>query len=383
MFIVLLVILFSHMIMVIFSYRGEYLSRYDAQYWKMRYLHSQWVVPDSKESIGDDGLYAYTGWEYITGRNPTTLNAEVPPLGKYFIGLSIVLFKNQNIFALLSGVFVLISFYWLNRIIFKDNLLALIPVTFFSFEPLFTTQLRAPFLDLLYLGFLLLTMVFFLKKQYLWSAVFLGLMASTKNSASTFLIVAGTCFVYFFLTKQYKEIKNYSLTLPVALIAFLLTYMDMFLHGQTFRQFLGVQKWILTFYSNGAKGEFIVPWQMLLTGNWQTWWGQTVRVPEWHIGWAILLVIVIVSGLMMLFYKKFGFEHTFLPSPRPSPLKGEGVQVRKKVFVFIASWCFIYLFFLSFIPVWPRYLLLVLPFMYILLVEFCKGVFEKYIVKSA
>src|SRR6266403_1395413 len=141
LFLVLLILFFLHLSFRIFQYRGEYLSHYDASYWKDRYLHSQWVVPNSKQSIGDDGLYSYVGYEYITGRDPTTLNAELPPLGKYLIGLSILIFGNQNIFALLSGVMVLCSFYLLNKIIFKDRLLSLVPVFLFSLDPLFYTQL--------------------------------------------------------------------------------------------------------------------------------------------------------------------------------------------------------------------------------------------------
>src|SRR5438552_1706497 len=106
-FLIIIILFVLHLLFRLFSYKDDYLTKYDANYWKERYLHSQWVVPNSKESIGDDGLYAYAGWEYIHGRDPTTLNAEMPPFGKYVIGLCEVIFNNQNIFALLSGALVL------------------------------------------------------------------------------------------------------------------------------------------------------------------------------------------------------------------------------------------------------------------------------------
>src|SRR5476649_1705287 len=101
-FIILIVLFLIQFFFRVYSYRSEYLQKYNAEYWKQRYLHSQWVVPNSKESIGDDGLYAYVSWEYINGRDPTTINAELPPFGKYVIGFFEVVFGNQNLFALFS-----------------------------------------------------------------------------------------------------------------------------------------------------------------------------------------------------------------------------------------------------------------------------------------
>ena len=340
LFLVLLVLFFLHLGFRIFDVREEYLKRYDSQYWKDRYLHSQWVVPNSKESIGDDGLYAYVGWEYITGRDPTTLNAELPPLGKYLIGLSIVLFGNQNIFALLSGVLVLICFYLLNKIIFKDSYLAFLPVFLFSLDPLFYNQLRAPYLDLLYLGFLLLTFIFFLKEKFWISAIFLGAMMATKSSVTTFAIVAATMFVYLLYMKHTEQIKTFLLSLSVAIGVFVLTYSVYFLGGHNPLQFLGVQKWILNFYAIGAKGDPSTALQILLTGNWPNWFGPTLRVAEWTILWPVSLLLS-AYYLFLVFFKRKLY---------PSSLFG--------------IWIVIYLLFLAFIPVWPRYLLLLLPFMY-------------------
>lgn len=340
LFIFLLIIFFLQFIFRIFSYRNEYLSHFDSKYWKSRYEHSQWVVPNSKQSIGDDGLYAYAGWEYINGHDPTTLNAEIPPFGKYLIGLSIILFNNQNIFALLCGIFVLAMLFLLNKFIFKDNYLAFLPVFLFSFEPLFYTQLRAPFIDLLYLGLLLSTFYFFLREQFLISSIFLGLMTAAKASSTTFPLVSAAMLIYLIYMKHYPEIKKFFLYLPVAILVFLLTYIRYFLLGHDLRQFLGVQKWILTFYTNGAKGDPTSAWQILLAGKWPTWWGQTLAVNEWNIFWPLSLIATVYYTSSVL--------------PKHKLYKS----------MLFAIWIFLYLIFLSFVPVWPRYLLLVLPFMY-------------------
>ena len=372
LFIVLLIFFFLNFLSVIFSYRGEYLSHFDPAYWKERFLRSQWgvrpgcmltdphinpatcawddgyyqkhknekFVPYKENPLGDDGLYTYAGWEYVTGRDPTTLNAEAPPFGKYLIGLSILLFGNQNIFALLSGVFVLCAFYFLNMQVFKDKFFASIPVVLFSFEPLFYTQMRAPFLDLLYLGFLFLTLAFFLRKQFFHVAIFLGLMAATKNSLSTFLLVIGTTLIYLFITKRRKEIKKYLFTLPLAFLVFILTYARFFFDGHSIIEFLKVQKWIVDFYSNGVKGSMFSPLEILSTGTWNTWWGESIHVPEWHLGWVILFFVSLAAGFLIVQKDKYD-----------------------PVGIFVV-WFVVYLLFLSFIPMWPRYLLLLLPFMY-------------------
>lgn len=360
--IIFIALVVLHILFRVYSYRSEYLTPYNAKYWENRYLRSQWVIPldcsdqklISKDRqwcninkatykqqilLGDDGLYIYAGWEYIHGRNPTSLNAETPPFGKYLIGLSIIL-GNQNIFALLSGLLVLISLFLLNKQVVKDNFLAFLPVALFSFEPLFYTQLRAPFLDLLYLGLLLLVFFFVLRRQYILSAIFFGLMVSTKSSATTFILVALTVFLYLYFSKQFSEIKKFFLSLPITIAVFILTYMQLFLTGHSFRAFLGVQKWIINFYSTGATGSLIVPWQMLLTGKWSTWWGSTITVSEWHIGWSILFLSSFYFIYRFFKNKKWGIEGLFI------------------------IWIITYLIFLSNVPVWPRYLLLVLPFMY-------------------
>lgn len=373
-FIILLILVLAHLGFRIFQYSGEYLSRYDADYWKERVKNSQWgdrpacmltdphinpetcawddnyyeehkdepFVPYKEEPIGDDGLYVYAGWEYIHGLDPTMFNAEIPPLGKYLIGLTTLLFGNQNIFALVSGIVVLISFFFLNKIIFKDNFLALLPVALLSFDPLFYTQLRATFLDLLYLGFLLLTFIFFLKERFFIAAIFLGAMMATKASASTFAIVALSMFVYLIYMKHTEQIKKFVISLSVSIGVFLLTYSVYFFKGHNLIEFLGVQKWILNFYTGGAKGDPTTALQMLVTGNWPTWWGEVQRVPEWSILWPIALF-----ACAYYLYK---------------------VVLKRKLYssVLLLFWIIIYLVFLAFVPVWSRYLLLVLPFMYTL-----------------
>ncbi len=354
LFIVLIVLVVAHFLFRVFEYRTEYTTPFNAKYWEQKYNNSQWAKVDSEEPIGDDGLYTHAAWEYMQGRDPTTLNAELPPFGKYLIGLSELLFKNQNIFALLSGIFVLVSFYLVNTLLFKNKLFALIPVFIFSLEPLFYTQLRAPFLDLLYLGLLLMTFYFFLKKKFIGSAIFLGLMAATKSTASTLPLVIGTSGLYLLFTKQFIPLRKYLITLPIAGIVFVLTYFQFFLHGKSVMEFLSVQKWIIDFYAGGAKGTLTAPWEILFTGKYANWWGQVSIVSEWHIGWLLSVLLALLASFFIL--RKY----------------------RKSAWVLVSIWMLLYTLFLSFVPVWSRYFLLLLPFTYALSFWFILYVLKKH-----
>ena len=338
---VLLIILALHFVYRVYMFRDEYVVPFNGEYWENRYLESQWVVSGSSDPIGDDGLYTYLGWELVHGANPALINAEMPPLGKYLIGWSILVFNNQNYFALFSGLLVLISLYLFAKVAMDSSYLSIFVVALFSFEPLFWQQLHAPLLDLLYLAVLLLTFTFLLHKRYLLAAVFLGFMMSTKSALATFVLVQMTFVLYFLFKRNWYGLKKWILSSIIALVVFIISYFRFFWLGNSFLDFLKVQKWIINFYSIGAKAQLGSVWLMLASGKWLTWWNGVQHVPEWWIGWTALLVLFV--GYLVRLVKEREFKHV--------PL--------------VAIWLLIYLFFLTFIPVWPRYLLLVLPFLYI------------------
>lgn len=341
---IILLILFLQISFTIFQYKNNYLSKFDSHYWQQRYLHSQWVVPDSKESIGDDGLYIYAGWEYIHGKDPSLLNAEMPPFGKYLIGLSEIIFANQNIFALICGLLTLVSFFILNKIIFKDTILAILPVMLLSSDSLFYNQLKAPYLDTLYLALLIFTFIFILKKKLFLGNIFLGLTIATKSSLSSFILIVSVVLIYLFYMKNKKQIKKFLVFLPVSIIIFLMTYLRFFLLGHNLLDFLKLQKWILAFYETGAKGNPAAVWQILFTGKWPNWFGPVQTVNEWTIFWPLALVASIYFLYIVLLHR------------------------RQNKSTLLGFWIIVYLLFLTIVPVWPRYLLLVLPFMYTLTV---------------
>lgn len=362
----LLCVLFLNMLSHVVSTIPEYQVRFDPNYWTWRYEHSQWVSAPScaridphinpntcvwddswyalhgkekiEDTLGDDGLYTYAAWQYIHGKDPTLLNAEMPPLGKYLLGVFLLVFKSPALFGLATGLLCLALFYKLTLLIIKDRFWALVPVTVLSMDSLFLEQLRAPFFDLLYLLLLILAFILLIKKNYAWSLFVLGLFAATKSPFVVFLAILAFA-AYLFFSKR-KDVSKFLILMPITLFSFMATYTQFFLLGHSIRSFLGVQKWIWNFYSGGVKVPIGGVFPMIIGGWWRTWWDGTIRVGEWNIFW----LLGFVAFILIIF------------------VRGE----RKKVFS-IWIWSLFYLIFLSNVAVWPRYLLMVLPFFYTIL----------------
>lgn len=339
-FIFFLLIFFLHLLFRIYTYKDNYLSRFDPVYWEQRYNESQWVIGNSKNPIGDDGLFSYAAWKYIHGENPISIVPEYPPLGKYILGISIILFQNQNIFAALTGFFVLFTFYVLNIELFKNKLIAFLPVFLFSIEPLFYEQLKAPYFDLLYLLFLLLTFLFFLKKNYFLSSFFLGCFASIKFPSLVVVVITAIIF-YLLLSRNYLSLKKSLISIFLIFIVYIASYFRYFWLGNNIIDFLGFQKWIVNYYLIGAKGEIFSIFPLVVFGNWNTWWNGVIRVAEWNIFWPIIFLASLIYQAQIIIKRDFSSK-----------------------FFFLGVWLALLFLFLSIIPVWPRYLLLAIPFMY-------------------
>ena len=58
--------------------------------------------------IPDESVFSYVSGAYLRGMDPIMANSEITPLGKYFLALSILIFKNDRsiilFFAVASGL---------------------------------------------------------------------------------------------------------------------------------------------------------------------------------------------------------------------------------------------------------------------------------------
>ncbi len=331
--------------LVFYANRAAFTSSFDANYWKDRYEQSQWQLPVSTRTIGDDGLYLYEGWRVIKGDDPTTYNAEVPPLGKYLIGTSILLFNNGNWYGLIVTTFSIIAFFFLAKLLLQKTVLSLILTLLFLTDPLLTSQFPLTMLDSLQTFFAISTMAILIfvmqNPQKQLSVVLLGisfgLLAATKApifSPWLGLIIA------FSLLATFRRVWPMVIFCMAAGITYLIPYIPYFLMGHTFGEWLDVQKWILSVYRSTSTmanpGSALTTlllnrYQNIFTKMWEP-------ASMWSLAWPIITITAITGWITS---------------------KDRRVELPAACFVFIM------LIVLSFTSFWIRYLLPILPFLYL------------------
>lgn len=356
-FIVLLILItFYNIGSVVVSSWPSYSSH---DYWqrfpslKQSYLDSQYANKHSKAWIPDQIALAYAGGAFVRGVNPVLIIADTPPLGKYLIGFSAVLFDNEYVTSLFFCILSLFILYLLGKEVFKSTQIALLAPVFLSFEPIFKNQLvYSPLLDNIQLAFLLGSFYFFdrvlsNKKvflNFLVANVFLGLFISTKFYITGITIIMAQLLVLL-VRRGYFKILLYFLTLPISIFILFLTYIRIFAFGYSLRSLFGIQKYIFLYH----KSQLILPfsiWPLLLLNRWYVWFGNKMVITDsqWQITWPIITIISLITIFFYLLKK--------LP-------RNINVEV-------LMAWSIFYILFFSFGQITSRYLIIYIPVLYII-----------------
>ncbi|HVZ58652.1 MAG TPA: glycosyltransferase family 39 protein [Patescibacteria group bacterium] len=303
--------------------------------------------------ISDEVVNAYAGGAYIMGVSPIFIGADTPPLGRYFIGISTLIFNNENEINLFFAIGSLVMMYILARRICSTVFAALAPVAFFSSEIIFRNQLLyTPLLDIMQLLVLLCFFYVFMlgfetkKRKYFYFALasfFLGMFISIKFFATGVTLVAATV-ILLVIYKKFSQFVDYLITLPIAVGVLLGSYLDTLFSGTKLSHFLGIQKWVFLYH----KSQLILPfsiWALLLLNKWYVWWGATpvIHDTQWQVTWPIITVGTVLTGILILSKK----------IPR-SPW----VEL-------LLLWSGCYLLFFSFGQIASRYFVILLPVFYI------------------
>ncbi len=339
--------------------RGAVFNSYDIGYWKDRFEHSQWEMPMSQRIIGDDGLYAYVGLGLINGKDPSLVNPEAPPLAKYLIGLSIVLFDNPIFYSLVVGFACIIVYFFLAKNFLKDKFFALFTSLVLFEDPMFFSQFFKSWLDITQLFFLLLNLsAFYLitnnSRRTLWSMVSgLALGFFTQSKFPILLPIIFIFETYWFIKN--KLVKEYFWFLCAFGTGIILPYLRYFALGHSLIDFLRLNKYIVSFYLKSQLtthyGAFL---DSLFLGNFPSIAGAGIdRVYEWTLFWPLSFIISLFLTVKWL-----------LKGTKDKFIKYIGILTMISVIVF------------SLIPSYPRYLLLVLPFTYLLSAYFIKNLIK-------
>lgn len=352
--------------LVFWAHRALYTSTFDVTYWKDKYEHSQWKLPLSERILGDDGLYLYEGYRLMQGEDPTTLNAEVPPLGKYLIGASILVFGNGYIYGFISTTLALASLFLLSFALTANMTLSLIAVLVVSLDPLIAQQFSLTMLDstqLLFglLSLWLLTIVIKRRQPQVPYTLLLilgityGLFAATKAPIFSPLLLVVIALA---LGIKYRSIKPFIPVVVAAGVTYMLPYAWYFRLGHSVRDWLGVQKWILSFY----RGSYVSPnigsvLTTLIINRYQNLFSRAWEFADhWTFAWPAISGLVFVELYRIIRRKKIEIRSHY-------PL-----------IIFVA----LSLGFLSIIPFWTRYLVTVLPVVYLLALTHIPKYLERY-----
>jgi predicted membrane-bound dolichyl-phosphate-mannose-protein mannosyltransferase len=342
----LIILILLSLINTVVKNKNQYLVGFNYNKLNSLYKTSQFAqdVNDRENIIQDEDLYAFSGYYYLTTGDISSINIEHPPLGKYFIGLSAVIFNNQNIGQIFWAVIFLIFLFLISQKILKNTSLALLVVLLFIQERLFIEQITLSLLDLILAVFLLIFwLITLLKhKNKAWlivQGVSLGTIASIKYPTIAVMVFA-TWFIYKILIKtNAKKIKTEALYLIfLTTIVFLLSHLPFFIKNPNFLSFINLQEKALRIHlSHVPEYPKAQVFRVLFFNQWLAWWGEKnyIRTEFWNLFWPTTTLIFLAS------------------------------LIKIKNNLLIKLWSLVYLTFLSLRLFFPRYLFLLLPFFYL------------------
>ncbi len=297
--ILLILVIIVKLASYIFSNRYFFVRVFDPVYISDLYSNSQYVIGErSKGGIGDDGLYAFAGYYYFFQHGDVSkVNFEHPPLGKYFIGLSIFLFRNENVMNIIYFIILLIITYKIGQLIFEDNIFSILSCAILSFEPLFLDHLLRSLLDLPFTLFFTAGVYFFLKglrngKYYYLSMFSWGAAFSTRFFPAFLIIYIYMMLVIMLL--HIKSLKLFFISSFLVPLVYLISHISFFIYNPSVILFLWHKKWMLSWFT-GTPVIFGNIWQNIFTGSYIDSTGKLAANKHWTIIQPIIVLLSIFS----------------------------------------------------------------------------------------
>lgn len=345
-----------HLLLIIFISlvlfnKDVFTNRFDKKLLKRYYLSQDITheVDGVRQFLSDDEIYTATGYLYVTGKDPSEFNFEHPPFIKYLFGLSILLFNNPLIAQAILGLFLLIAMYLLGNKITGNPTVSFIATFLLILDPLFRDLVSKTLLDIGQTMLMLFYtyLVFFKKRNYILQGIILGLFAGTKFWVTPLFFI-GIYFLYFLIKKEVK-IKDWIFTFTIACITYSLLYIPTFIikHGN-FNLVWHILKTFKYLVDHDVSSYFGASLVFLMSGFIKAWWGtkQWEFIKPWFIIWPIGFLITTICSLKNIITKrKISLKYLFGFIP------------------------FLYIIFLGVQAPFPRYVLIILPFIYLILVD--------------
>lgn len=210
--------------------------------------------------VFDEVYHAYTAKEYLKGnkeawspwgKSPPGVAFEWlhPPIAKELMTGSMFILHTTDAWAwripgALLGILSVFLVYQLAQLLLVSQTASLLAALFFSVDGLVFVQSRTGMNDAYLVTFVLISVIFFVKKKYFFSALFMGIALSTKWPG-IFLYL-----IYFPLLLYHRRFKAliYFILLPP--IVYLLSYAPYFLIGYRISDFIELHRQIWWYQTN-------------------------------------------------------------------------------------------------------------------------------------
>lgn len=357
---IIILLIFAPFLLKVFENYGKFFGRgYQEQYkaYEKAYYNSQYANPEANGFIPDEVFEEFAAGAFLRGMNPIHIVHDHPPLGRYILSLSILLFDNAKTIVIIALLISYLGIFLISKLIVKNFILSLIPLALFVNEPLNLNKLSyAPLPEPVQLPFIVFAIYVFLlslkqkdkRIYYILTALLIGFVISIRFFVTGVLIAL--CMILFIILfkRSIKKAFNFAFYLPLSLIILILSYTQTIKSGYTIIETLGIQKYILTYHKSAFVNAFSF-WDLIIFNRWHTWWGQKeiLSDPHWILFWPISIFIN-AFALFFALIKRISY------SPEEK---------------FLYIWVILYTLMLSTGYTSTRYFLPLLPFLYILAVS--------------
>ena len=307
----LLPVIFLLVCIPLFTFFPFFSERTNIASFSQLYANSQYVRGEAtQQRIDDATLYTYAGFAYLQGEDPTTINFEHPPLGKYVLGLSYVLFGNALILNLVVYALFLLVFTSLLFLFTQNKVLLTGSVLFLGLLEVYFVNVAQGMLDILSAFFLfslfrLLFSSMHPHKKYIISGILLGAIAATKYPIPSIVLPTVALLVWGVLEKRTASAV---LSLPAALAVYLGSYAVYFMNHSLF-DFIRFEWFRLKWWVVDRNIPPFLIFHTLFVGSFQDW--RTLHQVSSAV-WSPALPMLFLSHFVGMFFAKVDARLLFL-----------------------------------------------------------------------
>lgn len=324
------------------------------------YLRSQ-DIEDKEDRIkdriflSDSDIYLASGVLYAKGESPTKFNFQHPPFLKYLFGYSVLIFGTPYPVQIFLSLFFIFLVYFLGILVFGNRLVSILSISFLILDSVFWETSHLTLLDLGQSTFALLFLILFFyfpKKSYL-GGISLGFLFASKFWSLSLFFALFLVFYKFWFLKSKNFFKQTASVFLIGIFVFFLFYIVDFVSGKSIFDIFLLQlktlKFMLFHNSTSIFGNLFL---LFTSGYYLSWWekGSWVKSDVWSFFWPFSFLLSILGA--------FKFSKN-----------------KKMLFIFIFP-IFYFLFNFS-NTAFTRYILFVLPFLYLSLSFFTLLIFKR------